>query len=219
MMAVGAAGLRNTCQLSSTGAKLSWIELLLATPVVLWGGWPFFQRGWTSIINRSTNMFTLIAMGTGVAYLFSLVATLFPGMFPASFGRHEWRTTRVLRSGRRHRDPRAFRPSARTPRPQPHGSRHPRSARSQLPKLRALLRDGMEQDIPLDQVKAGDRLRVRPGEKIPIDGIVLEGTSSVDESMITGRVHAGRERAGQPSDRRDCKRHWIIRNARRARRQ
>jgi Cu+-exporting ATPase len=167
---------------------LSWIELLFATPVVLWGGWPFFQRGWASIVNRSTNMFTLIAMGTGVAYLFSLVATVFPGIFPASFG------TSGEMNGT---PPLYFEPAAAIVTLVLLGQVLELRARSRTgaairalldlsPKTARLLRDGTEQDIPLENVKPGDRLRVRPGEKIPVDGVVLEGTSSVDESMITG---------------------------------
>jgi Cu+-exporting ATPase len=164
---------------------LPWIELLLATPVVLWGGWPFFQRGWTSIVNRSTNMFTLIAMGTGVAYVFSFVATTFPGVFPASFRDMSGRPPvyfeaaaaivtlvllgQVLELRARSRTGAAI-----------------RALLDLSPKTAHLLRDATEHDIPLDQVKVGDRLRVRPGEKIPVDGTVLEGTSSVDESMLTG---------------------------------
>jgi len=164
---------------------LPWIELLLATPVVLWGGAPFFQRGWTSVVNRSTNMFTLIALGTGVAYLYSVVATLFPQVFPASF--RSMRGTpdvyfeaaaaitalvllgQVLELRARSRTNAAL-----------------RALLDMAPKTARILRDGREEDIPLDQVKPGDRLRVRPGEKIPVDGVVLEGNSSVDESMITG---------------------------------
>jgi Cu+-exporting ATPase len=166
---------------------LSWIELLLATPVVLWGGWPFFQRGWTSIVNRSTNMFTLIAMGTGVAYLFSLIATVFPGIFPASF-----RTTNGGMSGA---PPVYFEAAAAIVTLVLLGQVLELRARSRTgaairallglnPKTARVLRDGTEHDIPLDQVKPGDRLRVRPGEKIPVDGSLLEGTSSVDETMI-----------------------------------
>jgi Cu+-exporting ATPase len=169
---------------------LPWIELLLATPVVLWGGWPFFQRGWTSVINRSTNMFTLIAMGTGVAYLFSLIATVFPGRFPASFGG-------VANGGMNGSPPVYFEAAAAIVTLVLLGQVLELRARSRTgaairalldlsPKTARILRDGTERDIPLEQVKPGDRLRVRPGEKIPVDGVVLEGASSVDESMITG---------------------------------
>ena len=163
-----------------------WLEFILATPVVLWCGWPFFVRGWQSIVNRSPNMFTLIALGTGVAYGYSVVATLAPGIFPASFQDMHGRVgvyfeaaaviiTLVLL-----------------------GQVMELRARSQTgAAIRALLglapntarriqSDGSEHDIPLEQVKTGDKLRVRPGEKIPVDGRVLDGQSSVDESMVTG---------------------------------
>jgi P-type Cu+ transporter len=166
-------------------SQLSWIELFLATPVVLWGGWPFFQRGWASIVNRSTNMFTLIAMGTGVAYVFSLVSTVFPGMFYASFG------------GMNGAPPVYFEAAAAIVTLVLLGQVLELRARSRTgaairalldlsPKTARVLRDGTEQDIPQDQVKPGDRLRVRPGERVPVDGVLLEGASSVDESMITG---------------------------------
>lgn len=167
------------------GAWLAWIELLLASPVVLWGGAPFFQRGWASIVNRSTNMFTLIAMGTGVAYVYSLIATIAPGIFPDSFREMGGRPAvyfeaaaaivtlvllgQVLELRARSRTGAAI-----------------RALLDLSPPTARVLRNGKEEDIPLDQVYIGDRLRVRPGEKIPVDGVVLEGRSSVDESMITG---------------------------------
>ncbi len=169
----------------STGV-LSWIQLVLATPVVVWGGWPFFERGWASVRNRSLNMFTLIAIGVGTAYSYSVIATLFPDIFPQSFRSSGGRvgvyfeaaaiiTTLVLL-----------------------GQVLELRARSRTSSaIKALLRlapataklvndDGTEVDIPLEHVNVRDRLRVRPGEKVPVDGIVLEGTSSIDESMITG---------------------------------
>jgi Cu+-exporting ATPase len=166
-------------------SALPWIELLLATPVVLWGGGPFFQRGWVSLANRSTNMFTLIAMGTGVAYLYSVVATAFPGIFPPSFLAMGGTppvyfesaaaiTTLVLLG-----QVLELRARGRT-------GAAIRALLDLSPKTARVLRDGGEQDMPLDQVKVGDRLRVRPGEKIPVDGVVLEGGSAVDESMMTG---------------------------------
>ncbi len=177
-------------QLTSWSSMLPWLELLLATPIVLWCGWPFFQRGWASLINRSMNMFTLIAMGTGVAYVYSLIATLFPRIFPASFRSMNDRpdfypdvyfeaaaaiVTLVLLGQVLELRARSQTSSAI------------RTLLDLSPKMARLLSDdGLERDIPLDQVKPGDRLRVRPGEKIPVDGIVLEGTSVVDESMITG---------------------------------
>jgi P-type Cu+ transporter len=165
---------------------LAWIELMLATPVVLWGGWPFFQRGWTSLVNRSTNMFTLIAMGTGVAFLYSLIATAFPQIFPPGFRSMGGRpdvyfeaaaaiTTLVLLG-----QVLELRARSRT-------SAAIRSLLDLSPEMaRVVNADGTDKDIPLEMVKRGDRLRVRPGEKIPVDGEVLEGHSSVDESMITG---------------------------------
>jgi Cu+-exporting ATPase len=167
---------------------LPWLELLLSTPAVLWGGWPFFQRGWASVVNRRTNMFTLIAMGTGVAYLFSVVATLFPRIFPASFRSMGDRpdvyfeaaaaiVTLVLLG-----QVLELRARSRT-------SSAIRALLDLSPKMaRVISEDGSEgdRDIPLEQVKPGDRLRVRPGEKIPVDGVVLDGSSVVDESMITG---------------------------------
>ena len=165
--------------------SLPWLELFLATPVVLWGGWPFFQRGGASLVNRSMNMFTLIAMGTGVAYTYSLVATIAPGVFPRSFRDMSGKPAvyfeaaaaivtlvllgQVLELRARHRTGAAI-----------------RALLDLAPKTARVLRDNSETDIPLDQVQVGDRLRVRPGEKIPVDGIVLEGSSSVDESMVTG---------------------------------
>ncbi|MGH9340199.1 MAG: heavy metal translocating P-type ATPase [Acidobacteriota bacterium] len=163
-----------------------WFELVLATPVVLWGGWFFFVRGWQSIVNRSLNMFTLIALGVGVAYLYSVVATAFPNIFPASFSSQSGVVAvyfeaaavittlvilgQVLELRARRRTGAAI-----------------RALLGLAPKTARLIgEDGRETDEPLDQVKVGDRLRVRPGEKIPVDGTVLEGRSSVDESMITG---------------------------------
>jgi Cu+-exporting ATPase len=165
---------------------LNWIQLVLATPVVLWGGWPFFQRGWASIVNRSLNMFTLIAIGVGAAYVYSLAAAIFPHFFPQSFRGHGGEvgvyfdaaaviTTLVLLG-------QVLELRARTK-----TSRAIKALLGLAPKTaRLILDEGSEVDILLEQVKPGDRLRVRPGEKIPVDGIVLKGTTSVDESMITG---------------------------------
>ena len=173
-------------------AILPWFELILATPVVLWCGRPFFQRGWASIVNRSLNMFTLIAMGTGVAYVYSLVATVFPAIFPASF--------RSSSGSMSDRPDVYFEASAAIItlvllgqvlelRARSRTSQAIRALLDLSPKMaRLMAADGTERDIPLEQVQPGDRLRVRPGEKIPVDGLVLDGASAVDESMITGEA-------------------------------
>jgi P-type Cu+ transporter len=180
---------------------LPWIELLLATPVVLWAGWPFFERGWASVKNRSTNMFTLIAMGTGVAYVYSVIATLFPQIFPASF-----RTGSFGNMGGR--PDVYFEAAAAIVTLVLLGQVLELKARSQTssairalldlsPKVaRAIIDDGTERDVSLEEVKVGDRLRVRPGEKIPVDGVVLDGSSTVDESMITGESVPVQKSAG-----------------------
>ncbi len=172
---------------------INWLEFVLASPAVLWSGWPLFQRGWASLVNRHLNMFTLIAFGTGTAYLYSVVATLVPGIFPESFrGEHGEPAIyfevaavitalvllgQVLELRARSRTSSAIRALLNL---------NPKTARRLNP-------DGSEEDIPLDAVHPGDRLRVRPGEKIPVDGVVLDGTSAVDESMITGEpIPAGK---------------------------
>jgi len=163
-----------------------WIQLVLATPAVLWGGWPLFVRAWRSVLNLSPNMFTLIGLGTGAAYLYSLVATLAPGLFPESFRNQDGTLPvyfeaaaviitlvllgQVLELRARGRTQGALRALL---------DLAPRTARR-------LADDGSEEEVPLDDVEVGDRLRVRPGEKVPVDGVVLEGKSSVDESMVTG---------------------------------
>src|ERR1700734_2016668 len=162
------------------------IEFLLATPVVLWGGWPFFQRFWSSLVNRSPNMFTLIGMGTGVAYGYSVITVVAPQIFPAAlrtmdgfpevyFEAAAAITTLVLLG-----QVMELRARSRT-------SAAIRALLDLSPKTARLLNhDGTELDVPLERVKPGDHLRVRPGEKIPVDGALLEGHSTVDESMITG---------------------------------
>jgi len=163
-----------------------WFELVLATPVVLWCGWPFFVRGWASVVNRSLNMFSLIALGVGVAWIYSVIATLAPGIFP---------DTVRMESGI---VPVYFEAAAVITALVLLGQVLEIRARSQTnaaikmllglaPKTARLLKeDGSEEDIPLEQVHIGNRLRIRPGEKIPVDGVVTEGRSSVDESMVTG---------------------------------
>ena len=165
---------------------LAGLQFALATPVVLWAGWPFFQRGWTSLVNRSLNMFTLVAVGTGVSYLFSVFATLVPGMLPA--------TMRTAHGGL----PLYFEPAAVIVTLVLLGQVLELGARARTrgaltallglaPKTaRRIDATGAEADVPLAQVHPGDRLRVRPGEKVPVDGVVLEGGSNVDESMVTG---------------------------------
>jgi len=169
-----------------TGSMRNWIQWLLATPVVLWGGWPFFQRGWASLVNRAPNMFTLIAMGTGAAYTYSTVATVSPALLPSSFRLHDGSIAvyfeaaaiitvlvllgQVLELKARSQTSSAIRALLRLA---------PKTARLIEP-------GGQEEDVPLEHIQVGHRLRVRPGERVPVDGMVQEGTTSVDESMITG---------------------------------
>ena len=181
-----------------SGALGNWLALALATPVVLWGGRPFFQRGYASIIRRSLNMFTLIAMGTGVAYGYSLIATLFPGIFPAAFRGPDGSVAnyfeaaatittlvlmgQVLELRARSRTSSAIKALLQLA---PHNARIIRD-------------DGTEETLALSQVKVGDRLRVRPGEKVPVDGVVLDGASAVDESMVTGESIPVAKESGDP---------------------
>jgi Cu+-exporting ATPase len=167
-------------------AVLSWLQLILASPVVLWGGWPFFVRAWHSLVNRSLNMFTLIGLGVGVAYGYSVVGILFPDIFPHSFRAHGGGvpvyfeaaaviTTLVLLGQVLELKARSQTSSAL------------KALLGLAPKTaRRVAPDGSEQDVPLAHVQVGDLLRVRPGEKIPVDGVVVEGSSAVDESMVTG---------------------------------
>jgi Cu+-exporting ATPase len=170
--------------LASPAAR--WLQLLLATPVVLWAGWPFFQRGWASIVNRSPNMFTLIAIGVGAAYGYSVFATLVPGALPDAFRGHGGQPavyfeaaaiiTALVLLGQ------VLELRAR--------SRTSSAIKALLglapPTARRVQPDGTEEDVPVEHVHPGDRLRVRPGEKVPVDGVVAEGLSAVDESMLTG---------------------------------
>ena len=172
------------------------IEFVLATPVVLWGGGPFFERFWASLVNRSPNMFTLIGMGTGIAYLDSVVATFFPRVFPASFRNMSGRapvyfeaaaviTTlvllgQVLELRARQRTSGAIRALLNLAPQQAH----------------VVSAAGGEKEVPLDHVKRGDRLRVRPGERVPVDGVIREGASAVDESMVTGEPMPVEKRVG-----------------------
>ncbi len=177
-------------------AVLPWVQLILASPVVLWGGWPFFVRFWQSIVNRSLNMFTLIGLGVGVAYGYSVIATVFPDIFPHAFRGHGGSV------------PVYFEAAAVITTLVLLGQVLELKARSQTSSaIKALLGlapktarrvgpDGGEQDVPLDQVQVGDLLRVRPGEKIPVDGVVVEGTSAVDEAMVTGEAIPVEKKAG-----------------------
>jgi Cu+-exporting ATPase len=171
-----------------------WIQFVLTTPVVLWAGWPFFVRGWRSLLSRHLNMFTLIAIGVGVAWLYSCVALFFPGLFPPAMAHHEKPglyfeaaamitvlvlVGQVLELRARRRTGHAI-----------------RSLLDLTPPTARLVRNGEEQDVPLAEVKTGDHLRVRPGEKIPVDGILLEGRTTVNESMITGEALPVEKSAG-----------------------
>ncbi|HUO82466.1 MAG TPA: copper-translocating P-type ATPase [Gammaproteobacteria bacterium] len=176
----------------------TWLELMLASPVVLYGGWPFFVRGWLSVVNRSPNMFTLIALGVGVAYVYSLIATLFAGIFPPSFRGMDGRVAvyyeaaavivtlvllgQALELKARGRTGAAIRALLELA---PATARRVRAGES-------------DEEVPLDRVRPGDRLRVRPGGKVPVDGVVVEGSSSVDESMITGEPIPVEKGPGDP---------------------
>ena len=177
-------------------ANLNWIQLLLATPVVLWAGRPFFTRAWQSLVTRNLNMFALIAMGTGVAWTYSVIATVAPDIFPPAFRAADGPVAvyfeaaavitvlvllgQVLELKARESTSGAIRALL---------DLAPKTARRLRP-------DGGEEEVPLDQVQAGDRLRVRPGEKVPVDGVVAEGRSAVDESMITGESMPVTKQAG-----------------------
>jgi Cu+-exporting ATPase len=172
----------------------SWLQLVLATPVVLWAGWPFFERGFRSLVTGHLNMFTLIAIGTGAAYLYSLVAVLFPAVIPHQFS-HDGGVPvyfeaaaviitlvllgQLLELRARHRTGAAI-----------------RELLSLAPPVARVVREGEEREVPLDEVHQGDVLRVRPGEKIPVDGRLTEGGSSIEESMITGEPMPVEKRAG-----------------------
>ncbi|MDP8913816.1 MAG: haloacid dehalogenase, partial [Pseudomonadota bacterium] len=179
------------------GRTLDWLELVLATPVVLWGGWLFFVRGWQSIVNRSLNMFTLIAIGTGVAWTYSVVGAVAPQIFPPSFRSMHGGVGlyfeaaavivtlvllgQVLELRARERTGSAI-----------------RALLDLAPKTAHLVEHGRERTVPLDLIRSGDRLRVKPGEAVPVDGQVIEGSSSVDESMLTGEPMPVSKGAGDP---------------------
>ena len=164
---------------------MKWLELILATPVVLWGAWPFFVRGWQSVITWNPNMFTLIGLGVGVAYVYSLVAALFPGLFPASF-RAEGGEVSVYFEAAASITALVLLGQVLELRARTKTGAAIKALLGLAPKTARRIRHSNEEDIPLDQINPGDLLRVRPGEKIPVDGTVTEGSSSVDESMISG---------------------------------
>jgi Cu+-exporting ATPase len=170
----------------ASGTVWGWVELALATPVVLWGGWPFFVRGVQSVLNRSLNMFTLIGLGVSVAYLYSLIAKLFPEIFPTSF-RDASGNVGVYFEAAAFIVTLVLLGQVLELRARSATSAAIKALLGLAPKTaRRLKEDGTEEDVPLEQVQVGDRLRVRPGEKVPVDGAIVEGKSSVDESMITG---------------------------------
>jgi len=166
-------------------AAIQWVEFLLATPVVLWGGWPLFQRGWASLVNRSLNMFTLIALGVGVAWGYSVVALVAPGLFPPALRMHGvvpvyFEAAAVITALVLLGQVLELRARSRT-------SAAIKMLLGLAPKTARVVRpDGREEDLPLEHVQPGDVLRVRPGEKVPVDGVVLEGASALDESLVTG---------------------------------
>jgi Cu+-exporting ATPase len=176
----------------------TWFELIAATPVVLWGGWPFFVRGWQSLVNRSLNMFTLIALGVAVAYFYSLVAALFPEIFPDSF-RGESGEVAVYFEAAAVIVTLVLLGQVLELRARSHTGAAIKALLRLAPKTARLIRDdGSEADVPLEQVQAGFRLRVRPGERVPVDGVVMEGSSGVDESMITGEPIPVEKKPGDP---------------------
>ena len=172
----------------------NWLGLVLATPVVWWAGWPFFERGWASIVNRSPNMFTLIAMGIGSAYLYSAAATLTPDLFPPGFRLHGvvetyFDTAMVITVLVLLGQVLELRARSRT-------SAAIKTLLGLAPKTARRLRNGSEEDIPLAHAMVNDLLRIRPGEKVPVDGVVVEGHTSIDESMVTGEPVPVEKRAG-----------------------
>jgi len=176
-------------------AGLGWLQLVLATPVVLWGGWPFFVRAWQSIINRSLNMFTLIGLGVSVAYFYSVVAMLFSEAFPASF--REMGVVPVYFEAAAVITTLVLLGQVLELRARSHTGAAIKALLGLAPKTaRRIQADGAEVDVPLEDLTPGDQLRVRPGEKVPVDGIVIEGASSVDESMITGESIPVEKHAG-----------------------
>jgi Cu+-exporting ATPase len=184
-------GLPHTLEMNS-----NWLQLVFATPVVLWAGWPFFVRGWNSLLNRSLNMFTLVAMGTGVAYLYSVVATLAPQLFPPAF-RDMHGAVAVYFEAAAVITVLVLLGQVLELRARESTSGAIKALLDLAPKTaRRISADGSEHDVQLDEVHLGDRLRVRPGDKVPVDGAVIEGRSAVDESMVTGESMPVTKEAG-----------------------
>ena len=178
----------------SAGSLINWMGLALSTPVVLWAGWPFFERAWASIVNRSPNMFTLIGLGVGSAYVYSALGTIAPSIFPAGFTMHGAVATyfdtaivitvlvllgQVLELRARGRTSTAL-----------------KQLLGLAPKTARVIRRGLDRDIPVSDVVVGDLCRVRPGERVPVDGVVVDGHSAVDESMVTGESMPVEKAAG-----------------------
>ena len=176
--------------------SVQWIEFALATPVVLWGGWPFFLRGWQSVLTWNLNMFTLIGLGVGVAWLYSVVALLFPEIFPPNM-QHEGGTVAVYFEAAAVITALVLLGQVLELRARSNTNAAIKMLLGLAPNTaRRVNADGSEEDVPLEQVVAGDILRVRPGEKIPVDGVVTEGSSTVDESMVTGEPLPVEKKAG-----------------------
>jgi Cu+-exporting ATPase len=177
------------------GPRYPWAEFLLATPVVLWGGWPFFRKFWLSLKHKSPNMYTLIGLGVGLAYLYSLVALLAPGLFPAEFREHHggvgtyFEAAAVIVTLVLLGEVMQLRAMGET-------GQAIRQLLALAPNTALRIEEGTERQVPLTEVRVGDRLRVRPGEKVPVDGVVLEGSSNVDESMVTGEPVPVPKKAG-----------------------
>ena len=189
---ISSAGMAGSIARCRTGSSSCF-----ATPVVLWAGWPFFVRGWQSLSTRNLNMFTLIAMGTGVAYVYSVVATVAPRLFPAAFRGHGGRGCGLFRGRGRHHRAGAARPGAGAARARGDLGRDQGAARTRAEDRAACRATASRKRCRSISVAVGDSLRVRPGEKVPVDGEVVEGRSRVDESMVTGESDAGHQGAGR----------------------
>ena len=191
-----------------------WIQLALATPVVLWAGWPFFTRAWDSVVNRSPNMFTLIGIGVGAAYAYSVAATVAPGLFPDGFRMHGrvepyFDTAVVVTALVLLGQVLEIRARSRT-------SAALKGLLGLAPKTARRVLGLIENDVPIADVHVGDQLRVRPGEQVPVDGVVVKGRTTVDESMVTGEPMPAAKEPGSRGHRRHRQRHRQHRHARRS---